>query len=293
MKKFVTIAIFFLFIIMCVVSSSGNLISSKSINRGVTISFNPEEPNGENGWYVTTVFVQFNADSGTIIVSIAISIDDGPLQTIQNNFEIYLEGEHNYFFLVTDADGNTYPFGPYEIKIDTFSPLIYLAMQFCGNIFTGRYILVNVWCEDYIHEYGNSGMSHVVFYMNETVQKVDDTSPYTWILKWPYPPPISFLKGVAYDNAGNSEQDELGYSSPWEMSIIGFIRNPEIKGEYLKFHANFVITFGYFGIIRNKDIIFEIFDYEGTIKDHFINAKIRGWWIPIYKISKSPYPFSI
>ena len=282
-RKGIVLVVMLLFIGISVFSSSGYLISNKTTSRGITISFDPSEPNGDNGWYVTSVTVYFYADNGTIIESIYIRIDGGSWQSIPgNHIELTFEGEHTYDFLVIDKEENNYPFGPYEIKIDTFSPEVELIWEICGNIFTGKYILLTATCQDSGGN-GFSGISHVEFYMNETVQAVDDTPPYTWILKWPYPPPISFLKVVAYDNAGNSEQDEFSYTMPWDMYIIGFIRNPEINGAYLKFHADFVITFGYYGIMRNKDIIIELYDYEGNIGNRFINAKISAFWIPIPK----------
>ena len=283
MKKLLAIAIFFLFIGMSIVTTTGNTIFvDTTTSRGVTISFNPSEPNGENNWYVTSVTVYFYADNGTIIESIYIRIDGSSWQSIPNNFEIGFEGEHTYDFLVVDSEENEYPFGPYEIKIDTVSPWVDLTYEICGNIFTGKYILLTATCQDSGGD-ETSGISHVEFYMNETLQKVDDTPPYTWILRWPYPPPISFFKVIAYDNAGNSEPDEFSYTMPQKMHIIGFIRNPEISEGFLKFHADFVITFNYYGIIINKNIIIELFDYDGVIKDRFINAKIWAFWIPFPK----------
>jgi hypothetical protein len=119
--------------------------------------------------------------------------------------------------------------------------------------------------------------------MNETLQKTDDEAPYNWILKWPYPPPISFFEVVVYDRAGHSDSDEFGYTMPWKMKIIGLIRNLEFMGPYLKFHADFVISFSYSGFIINKDIVIEYNEYEGTIQDRFINAEIWCYFIPMPK----------
>ena len=70
----------------------------------------------------------------------------------------------------------------------------------------------------------------------------------------------------AFDTAGNSESSKTpSYSSPWKMYIFGFIHNAEFSEGYLTLYADYIITIGYYGIIKSQKLTFEIYKYSGYI----------------------------
>ena len=225
---------------------------------------------GWNGWWVSPVTVSFVFDP-EVVAEIWYNYNGWHLYT--EPFVIDGEGEISFLWYWVNYEGEQSPIASCYLDIDQTPPDI----DFAWTYDNGEILLIAI-CSDDI-----SGMAFVEFYMNELLQEVDDTPPYTWVLKWPYPPPLRFFKVVAYDNAGNSKPATSFYASPWKMYIFGFIRDPEFSDGYLRLHADFVITFNYYGIIRNQDLTFEIFDYSGFIGKRFIRAKLTGWWFPIPK----------
>jgi len=238
------------------------------------IIFDPPSPDGNNGRYVSNVTVELNASDNYDIYETYYRLNKGEWIKYNSPFTIYKDGEYLIEYYSIDFYENIEDVKSENISIDETPPEIDISYEFIDR----RTIKLTAACYD-----NTSGISHVDFLLNDIVQKSDDTPPYSWIVSWPYPPPQSYLKVLAYDKAGNIEQDEMEYTMPWKMYIIGFIRNPEFSKGYLKFHADFVISFNYFGIIRNEDIIIELFDYEGNIGNRFINAKIWAFWIPVPK----------
>lgn len=247
------------------------------------IIFYPPEPNGNNNWYVSNVTITLEAYDWEGVLETYYRINEGEWIIYNSPFTIFEDGKYLIEYYSIDIYGNIEDVKLENLSIDKTPPEIGISYEFIDR----RTIKLTATCSE-----GLSGISHVDFLLNDTVQKADYKPPYTWIISWSYPPPQSYLKVIAYDNAGNSKQDEMEYTTPAKMYIIGFIRNPEISEGFLKFHADFVITFNYYGIIINKDIIIELFDYEGNIGNRFINAKIWAFWIPVPKKLFFMYPES-
>jgi hypothetical protein len=122
MKKILTFSIMLMFVGISISSSTGSIIyPNKTKPLGVTISFYPSEPNGDNGWYVTYVEVNFHTDNGTIIKKIEFRFDGGSWIEFLSD-KIYWEENITYHFLVIDTEENYWYFGPYNIKIDVTPP---------------------------------------------------------------------------------------------------------------------------------------------------------------------------
>lgn len=235
------------------------------------IYFDPPYPDGENDWFVSEVNVTFNALDITGVIDTFYRINGGEWKTYEEPFILSEDGQYTIEYYSYDYVGNIEDVKSKTVYIDRSPP--------DGEIvwyWENKEIIIEAICEDI-----TSGIAYVEFFMDEELKVRDYTQPYTWVLRWPYPPPINFLKIVVYDNAGNSIPFTFPYTSPKKMYILGFISNPDFSDSYLRLHADLVITINYYGIIMNKNLTFEISDYSGLVGNHFINAKINGCWMPI------------
>ena len=260
-----------------------------SINENTTYDFvlHPSEPYpvfngtiGWNGWWISPINISFVFDPEEV-AEIWYYYNGWHLYT--EPFVVDEEGEIPLHWYWINYEGEQSSIASCYLYIDQTPPIIDVSWTYENGE-----ILIIATCSDEI-----SGVAFVEFYMNEILQEIDDSSPYIWVLKWPYPPPLNFFKIVAYDNAGNSEEATFAYTSPKKMHIIGFIRDPVFSDGYLRLHADFVITRGYYGIIKNKDLTFELFDYSGYIGKRFIRAELTGWWFLIPKNIFSPFTCKI
>jgi hypothetical protein len=236
-----------------------------------TISFNPTEPDGENGWYISNVTVTLNAtddDSGVNITKYRI---DGsiwynysePFILVEDGKDILIE------FYSIDNTGNQEEIKSVVIDIDQTKPEITIDFwDYIGN------------CEFVFWAYAyddTSRMNRVEFYKDKVLQSIDYGSgpTYCCVMKiiffwrvfglilnlnisedfvkffsiivyigwYEQQPDIRFY---AYDNAGNWDFDMIYY--PYDYY-------PPETGIYL--FQNFTFTN----------------NYKGFIGKHFVNAR--------------------
>ncbi len=166
-----------------------------------TISFNPPEPDGENGWYVHSVTVTLNAtddDSGINITYYII--DHGPWQTYIEPFILSEDGVHLIEYFSIDNAGNQEEVKSAIINIDKTKPeiILYYEVKDWDVIFTAT-------ATDETSE-----MDRVDFYQNGVFQETINGSGPTYQWKQPY---------------------------LLSAKIIGLIRNPEITDENVKLYA--------------------------------------------------------
>ena len=181
-----------------------------------TISFNPPNPDGENGWYVSNVTVTLNAtdDSGVNITK--YRIDDSIWYNYTEPFILDFDGEDILIeFYSIDNAGNQEEVKSASIDIDKTKPQISLCYEVTGgNPITGYEFTFTATATD-----DTSGMNRVEFYINNELQEtVNGSGP---VYQW-----------------------EVHYPPLFALKVIGLIRDPEITNEYIKFFAKIVFVLG-------------------------------------------------
>jgi len=243
-----------------------------------TISFDPLEPNGENGWYVSNVNVTLNASDDNTGVNITkYRINGGIWYNYTELFILDADGEDILIeFYSIDYAGNQEEVKSFEIDIDKTKPLVSLTYEVIGENQSGGWDL-RFWATAVDD---TSGMNRVEFFENSILQCVGygPGPSYYWnmvlypnflvfglirdlnisedfikffsiiiFITWNYPVPD--IKVYAYDNAGNWAFDEIEHPTFY----------PPDSGIYL---------FQNFTFINN---------YKGYIGKFFIKARFYSW----------------
>jgi hypothetical protein len=175
------------------------------------ISFDPSEPDGENGWYVSNITVILNAtddesgvkeiryiyngyhtipgDNGTFIIEDEVaSVECWAIDNVENE-----EIHHLFIF-----------------DMDKTKPTITMEYTWKGNPITGYTFTFTATATD-----DKSGMERVEFYFNNVLQKtVTGPGPtYQWTFLWTVIP-FYIIKAIGYDIAGNNAYVEIEDPKP-------------------------------------------------------------------------------
>lgn len=264
-RKWLSIGIILLFVL-----SAGTPIPGISSPRDditppvTTISLNPPEPDGENGWYVNNVTVTLNAtdnESGVNITKYRIKGESWKIYT--EPFTLTKDGNNILIeYSSIDAAGNTEPVKNATIDIDRTKPVI--ALNYTWEKF-GNYYLINIIavCSD-----ATSGIAKVEFYLDDILQKTILGSGPEHVWTYYYAPLLvrglirnceftdeyvkfyalivfvsrhyrePYICSYAYDNAGNNE---------WATLIQPTLKTPIVPGIYL--FQNMTIPSNYTGYV--------------------------------------------
>ena len=217
-RKGLVVGIIVLFIGIAVTPTIGSSNErDDSIPPVTTISFNPPEPDGENGWYVSDVTVILNATDDVSGVNITkYSIDEAPWENYTESFILNKDGDGlliEYFSI--DNAGNTEPVKNATLDIDRTKPLVGMNFTWEGNRWRGYDFIYQAYAIDKM-----SGMNRVEFYHYhnhgyELQGIVTGPGPeYTWVYIFP------------------------------SLTVGGLIRNIEITDDYVKFYAVIVRIIG-------------------------------------------------
>jgi hypothetical protein len=177
----------------------------------------PSEPSGNNGWYNDSVIVTLNATDPIVngfksgVEQIQYSINGGVEKTIIGNIGSFVlddEGENVIIeYYAIDYSGNyEFPKKSFEIKIDHTVPEVSLTYDVVGgNKWLGWDFEFTAVANDDI-----SKMEKVEFYLNNELQEtVEGSGPeYVWTIKY-WPLEHAIFSATAYDNAGNTNSDEI------------------------------------------------------------------------------------
>ena len=207
-KKGLAVAVILLFIGMCVVSSTGNIVSFDDTTPPVTTcTLDPPEPNGNNSWYVSDVEVTLNAtDDMSGVNRTEYRIMGGTIYTYTKPFNVTDEGALTVEYRSIDYAGNVEDWKSVEFKIDQTKPHIDLTWEAYKEDGIW-YVIFTAWCDD-----ATSGMERVEFYLNDVLQFTDTSMPYEYIVEWPLVPPDKY-------------------------SVVGFICNRRFKEQNVTFYA--------------------------------------------------------
>ena len=211
-KKTLVLGIIVLFIGMSITPSTGNILFFDDTTPPVTtISFDPPEPDGENGWYVSDVTVTLNATDDLSGVNITyFRINGGEWEIYESPFVISEDGDDIFIeFYSIDNAGNQESHKHATIDMDQTVPDIVLEYEITGgDPIQGWDILFTATATDDM-----SGMDRVEFFLNDELQDTVYGGPsYQWEFHFP----------------GLSDS---------KFRVKGLICNLEITDEYVKFYA--------------------------------------------------------
>ena len=202
------------------------------------ISFNPQEPDGENDWYVSNVTVTLNAydEDGVNVTYYRINSEEWKKYT--EPFTLSEDGEDILIeYYSVDNTGNVEDVKHITVDIDQTKPDIDLYYEIIGgNKWNGWDILLTAYAEDDM-----SGMERVEFYYKDKLQgTINGTEPY-------YECVIKMYLSDFYF---------------YSYFVRGLICNLEITEEFVNFYS--IITF-----IRPKN-------WEGPPKMYAIAYDLAG-----------------
>jgi len=123
------------------------------------------------------------------------------------------DGYHRITYYAVDKAGNVEEPGEVvRFKLDKTKPVITMNYTWYGNAFQGYGFIFNVTANDAM-----SGMEKVEFYVNDVLQEIiTGAGPYyVWELRY-LPPCDLYIKGIAYDKAGNNNFKEIKNPTNYE-----------------------------------------------------------------------------
>ena len=242
-KKTLVLGIIVLFVGMSITPSTGNIMFFDDTTPPVTtISFDPPEPDGENSWYVSDVTVTLNAtDDLSGVNATYYRINGGEWETYDSPFVISGDGDDILIeFYSIDNAGNQESHKHATIDMDQTEPDIEQIYEVIGgDLWHGWDLLFTATATDDM-----SGMHRVEFYISDKLQEtvIGPGPTYEWevhysiyfrvrglirnleiteeyvkfyaiiviISELPF---HNTYSACAYDNAGNSAEDEI-YAGP-------------------------------------------------------------------------------
>jgi hypothetical protein len=225
--KTLVVAIIVLFVGASVTPLVGSLSIQKFTTNGNAgnsdISLITIKVDGEivNDWYVSDVGFNFTYESEDI-AEIKYMIDSGDWQNYSEPFNLTDDGKDIMleWCAVNNLGNYSEVDGPFFCSIDQTRPEISLTYEVVGgNPVQGWDFEFTAYAVDAM-----SGMERVEFYFNGEIQEtVYGPGPeYVWCLRY-WPIPQAYFGAIGYDNAGNSESDDIigsGESSVLESSFF-------------------------------------------------------------------------
>jgi hypothetical protein len=201
------------------------MLSSQYLGKGMNLEddmtppdtlciLDPSEPDGDNGWYVSIITVILNAtDTESGVNRTEYQLDGGSWQTYTHPFNVTTDNNHLLKYRSIDNAGNIEPMKSISFALDRTKPVI-SSMSYNvsgGNPWCGWVLTFSVTATD-----ASSGMNRAEFFKNDELRLtiVGPGPSYIW--------------------------DDISPS----IMVRGFIRNPEITEEYVKFYARIVMVSG-------------------------------------------------
>jgi len=188
-----------------------------------TISFSPENPTGDNGWYVSNVKIILEANDMFGVNTTYYSINSEPWVIYEKPFFLIEDNVYNIVYFSVDNAGNMEFPKLATVKVDQTPPFINLTYKVEGDPDNGWTVYFTAIAFDQM-----SGMDCVKFYLNDELQEtVYGAGPtYKWVLEeWDGISSLD-ITAYSYDNAGNMASD---YVYPMEKSTNYFIT--EVAGK--------------------------------------------------------------
>jgi hypothetical protein len=165
-----------------------------------TISFDPPQPDGENGWYVSDVTVTLEANDDIGVVATYYRINEGGLKIYTSPFNVSEEGDDVLIeYYSVDNAGNVEDVKSAYLDIDKTPPTMTVEWEVDKVGWREWFVYFTIKCVD-----NASGMDRLEIFINDGLQNVY-TGPlwtYHFSLKIYGDLPLSF-EFIGYDIAGN------------------------------------------------------------------------------------------
>ena len=175
---------------------------------------NPENPNGNNQWYIEFVTVTLDKkDTPSGIKETLYRIDDEGWRIYSRPIYFENEGNHTVYYHSIDNAGNNEDVQSFSIKIDTLDPTVNVLNPKTGGVYISDRKIISLPYQILIIGKvfvslevidNSSGVARVDFSIDGEIQYTDTNGPYEWIYN---SEKVFFHKhtlGItAEDNAGN------------------------------------------------------------------------------------------
>ena len=159
-----------------------------------TATLAPGSPDGDNGWYVSDVFILLEATDDNALAGIYYMLDGGEVQTFTGGLiQVSSDGDHELEYWAVDASGNEETHHTVTFKIDQTAPSISLDYEVIddGGLFGDPTIEITATASDAL-----SGLDRVEWSTGETGMSITINAAIT-------------VSATAFDEAGNSASDSV------------------------------------------------------------------------------------
>jgi len=264
------------------VPSTGRLMSDDDTTPPVTThKFDPPVPDGDNAWFVSDLEITLKAtDDLSGVNATYYRINNVEWKEYSEPVIIYKDGYCFFEYYSIDNAGNKEEVNSFTIKIDKTEPDI-IGYYWYYKKNSEWYMTYFAICDD-----STSGVDRAELYINQGLISTDDEEPYEWTFKWSDIFNYVRIIIIAYDQAGNSFDDEYFGLAP-KLEITGFIRNLEETDQNITFFTilalkaiHYEFGFGvpsvYYRLILLKQLTIPS-DSVGYIGKHFIRVGYFDW----------------
>ena len=181
---------------------------------------------GQNDWHISFVELTLTAtdEDGSGVDHIYYTVNGGGQNTYTAPFSIDESGWHTVEYWSVDRLENTENHKDEQFKIDIDDPGIEITQPETGIYWRGKKIwpilelTLLTWSKSFVirdieiivnANDSTSGVNRVEFYIDDELEASDSSVPYSW--KWTKLNLFSshIIKTVAYDDAGNSANDQI------------------------------------------------------------------------------------
>lgn len=179
----------------------------------------PLNPQGNNGWYTSTVTVLLTPSDNTSGVNMTwYRLDNKDWQSYEDSLDLYTDGNHTLEYYSRDHAGNIETSHTLNIKIDTQHPQITLKKPLKNTLYIldrelihlpfKTVIIGKISLETQVSD-TPSGIEKVLFYVDDTLAYTATREPYEWIFneKTLFAPNHTVM-ATAVDRAGNATETD-------------------------------------------------------------------------------------
>ncbi len=201
------------------VDNAGNVepVDSVTFKINITVpttvaTFNPAQPDGDNGWYLDSVQVTLTASDPDGINYTMYRVGSTAWQTYTGPFNVSSEGVNVLEFYSVDSQGTVEDTTSTTVKVDTEAPSVSLMRPAIGYLYLfdrpviplasgrtvsfGQLTVIATAADD------ASGVDEVTFWVNDEPENIDLQPPYQWT--WSSDIGTRALHVTAADHAGRT-----------------------------------------------------------------------------------------
>jgi hypothetical protein len=137
----------------------------------VTLTASPEEPDGENGWYTSSLFITLKTNEPATIF---YSFDSGDVKSAQDEVELeFPQGVHTLTYYAIDEAGNKSEEEKATYKVDLLDPIAEIDFPIKDEVYSSSFYVIGTADDDnftqYTLELGKDGNYEVLSKGNSPV----------------------------------------------------------------------------------------------------------------------------